>query len=50
MDRASSLADEGKVSDLGSTGPDHEELLEVDQELTAEQTYLETMRGLYGLE
>ena len=44
-DRASSLADEGEVSDLGSTGPDHEELSEVDQELTAEQTYRETLRG-----
>ena len=45
-DRASSLADEGEVSDLGSTGPDHEELSEVDQELTAEQTYRETLRGV----
>ena len=45
-DRASSLADEGEVSDLGSTGPDQEELLEVDQELTAEQTYRETLRGV----
>ena len=45
-DRASSLADEGEVSDLESTGPDREELLEVDQELTAEQTYQETLRGV----
>ena len=34
-DRTSSLADEGEVSDLGSTGPDHADLSEVDQELTA---------------
>ena len=45
-DCASSLADEGEVSDLGSTGPDQEELLEVDQELTAEQTYRETLRDV----
>ena len=44
-DWASSLADEGEVSDLESTGPDREELLDVDQELTAEQTYRETLRG-----
>ena len=35
-DRGSSLADEGEVSDLESTGPDREELLDVDPELTAE--------------
>ena len=40
-DWASSLAD-----DLESTSPDHEELLDVDQELTAEQTYRETLRGV----
>ena len=45
-DRASSLADEGEVSDLESTGSDREELLDVDQELTAEQTYRETLRGV----
>ena len=45
-DRASSLADEGEVSDLESTGPDREELLDLDQELTAEHTY----REIYGLE
>ena len=45
-DCASSLADEGEVSDLESTGPDREELLDVDQELTAEQTYRETLRGV----
>ena len=44
--QASSLADEGEVSDLGSTGPDHADLSEVDQELTAEQTYRETQRGV----
>ena len=37
-DQASSLADEGEVSEVESTGPDCEELLDVDQELTAEQT------------
>ena len=45
-DQASSLADEGEVSDLESTGPNQGELLEVDQELTAEQTYQETLRGV----
>ena len=45
-DRASSFADEGEVSDLESTGPDREKLLDVDQELTAEQTYRETLRGV----
>ena len=45
-DRASSLADEGEVSDMESTGPDREELLDVDQELTAEETYQETLRGV----
>ena len=45
-DRASSHADEGEVSDLESSGPDWEELLNVDQELSAEQTYRETMRGV----
>ena len=45
-DRPSSLADEGEISDLGSTGPDHEDLSEVDQELTAEQNYRETLRGV----
>ena len=33
-------------SDAQSTGPDHEELLDVDQELGAEQTYRETIRGV----
>ena len=31
---------------MESTSPDQEELLEVDQELTAEQTYWETLRGV----
>ena len=31
---------------MESTGPDREELLDVDQELTAEQTYRETLRGV----
>ena len=48
-DRASSLVDEGEVSDLESTGPDREELLDVDQELTAKQTYRETLRGVGSL-
>ena len=43
-DRASSYADEGEVSDLESTGPDREELLDVSQELSAEQTNRETLR------
>ena len=37
-DWASSQADEGEVSDLKSTGADQEELLDADQELSAEQT------------
>ena len=45
-DQASSLAGEGEASDLESTSPDRKELLEVDQELTAEQTYRETLRGV----
>ena len=44
--RASSVADEGQISDIESTGPDREELLEADQELTAEQTYREILRGV----
>ena len=42
----SSIADEGEISDLESTGPDREELLEGDQELSAEQSYRETLRGV----
>ena len=45
-DRSSSIAVEGEVSDLESTGPDQEELLEGDQELSAEQSYTETLRGV----
>ena len=45
-DRASTYADEGEVSVLESIGPDRDEFLDVDQELTAEQTYRETMRGV----
>ena len=45
-DRAFSLADDAEVSDLESTVPDRKELLEVDQELTPEQTYRETLRGV----
>ena len=50
-DRASSIADKGEVSDLESTGPEQEELLDVDQELSAEQSYRETLREvIHGLE
>ena len=45
-DCASSYADEGEVSDLESSGPDQEELLYVDLELSAEQIYREIMHGL----
>ena len=45
-DHSSSAADEGEVSDLDST--DQEELLEGDQELSAEQSYRETL--CHGLE
>ena len=31
---------------MESTSPDQEELLEVDQELSAEQSYRETLRGV----
>ena len=34
------------VSDLESAGPDREELVDVDQELSAEQTYKETICGV----
>ena len=44
-DHSSSAADEGEVSDLDSTGQDQEELLEGDQELSAEQSYRETLRN-----
>ena len=45
-DHSSSAADDGEVSDLDSTGQDQEELLEGDQELSAEQSYRETLRGV----
>ena len=45
-DQASSNADEGEVSDLESAGLDPEELLYVEQELSAEQNYRETLRGV----
>ena len=45
-DHSSSAADEGEVSELDSTGQDLEELLEGDQELSAEQSYRETLRGV----
>ena len=41
-----SLDEEGALSDIQSTGPDQEELFDVDQELSAEQTYRETLRGV----
>ena len=45
-DRSSSIPDEVEVSDLESTGPDQEELLEGDQGLSAEQSYRETLCGV----
>ena len=48
-DHASSYADESEVSDLQSSGPDREELLDVDQELSAEQTYRETVHGVRSI-
>ena len=41
-----SLEEEGELSDAQSTGPDHEELLDVDQEFSAEQSYRVTIRGV----
>ena len=41
-----SLDEEGELSDIQSTGPDQEELLDVDQELSADQTYRETLCGV----
>ena len=41
-----SLDEEGELSDIQFTGPDQEELLDVDQELSAEQTYRDTLRGV----
>ena len=45
-DHSSSAADEGEVSDFDSTGQGQEELLEGDQELSVEQSYRETLRGV----
>ena len=41
-----SLDEEGELSEVLSVGPDREELVETDQELSAEQTYRETLRGV----
>ena len=41
-----SLDEGGELSDIQSTGPNQEELLDVDQELSADQTYRETLRGV----
>ena len=38
--------DEGELSEVLSVGPDREEPIETDQELSAEQTYRETLRGV----
>ena len=46
FEQFSDHVDESEVSDLESTSPDQEELLDVDQELSAEQTYRETMHGV----
>ena len=45
-DRTSSITDEGEVSDLESTSPDQDEFLDGDQELSAEQSYRETLHGV----
>ena len=42
----SRMDEEGEVSDLECTGPDPEELLNVDMEVSVEQTYRETIRGV----
>ena len=41
-----SLDEEGELSEALSQGPDHEELTDPDQELSSEQTYRETLRGV----
>ena len=41
-----SLDEEDELSDVQSTGPDHEELIDVDQELSAEQTHGESLHGV----
>ena len=45
-DRLYLSLDEGELCDTHSQGPYHEELLDTDQELSAEQTYGETLRGV----
>ena len=46
-DHASShIQEEGEVSDLESVGPNCEELVHVDQELSSEQTHRETLPGV----
>ena len=37
--------DEGELSEVLSVGPNREEVIETDQDLSAEQTYIETLRG-----
>ena len=51
-DRALGYAGEGEVSVLESSGPDRDELVDVDQELSAEQTYRDNAwcEVLYSLE
>ena len=41
-----SLDEEGELAEALSQGPDHEEFTDTDQELSAEQTYRETLRGV----
>ena len=41
-----SLDEEGELSEALSQGPDCEELTDTDQELSSEQTYRETLRGV----
>ena len=41
-----SLDEEGELSEVLSQGPDREELTDPDQELSSEQTYRETLRGV----
>ena len=41
-----SLDEEGELSEVLSVGPDRKELVDTDQELSAEQTYRETLRGV----
>ena len=41
-----SLEEDGELSDVQSTAPDCEEILDVDQELSAEQMYSDTVHGV----